>query len=88
MVAGMAVGGEAIDLSCATHAVFAELDWTPLVVYQARMRTFSPARPDVVIYLHSDTQVERRLLDVLGVNEHLADRIGLGIEDVAKAVLG
>jgi SWI/SNF-related matrix-associated actin-dependent regulator 1 of chromatin subfamily A len=88
MVVGIAVGGTAIDLSCSDYAVFAEFDWMPANMQQALMRTFSPARPHVVILLYADVDVERKLVDALGVKEGFASAVGLGFEEIAKAVLG
>jgi SWI/SNF-related matrix-associated actin-dependent regulator 1 of chromatin subfamily A len=88
MVAGIAVGGVAIDLSCATHAVFAELEWIPAMVYQAEMRTFHPSRPHVVTYLVADVPVEMRLIEALGAREGFQAALGLGGDEVARMVLG
>jgi hypothetical protein len=88
LVAGIAVGGVAIDWSCATHAVFAELDWTPANVQQAEMRTFSPLRPSVVVYLYVDAEIEQKLINALAVKEGFQQSIGLGLAEITRAVLG
>lgn len=87
IVIGIAVGGVAIDLSCADHAVFAELDWTPANVHQAEMRTFHPSRPHAVVYLVADIPVEMRLIEVLGVREGFQTALGLGAVEIARMVL-
>lgn len=87
MVASIAVGGVAIDLSCADYAVFAEFDWTPANMYQAEMRTFHPSRPHTVVYLYLDVSIERALVDALSVREGFNQVLGLGENDVSKAVL-
>lgn len=87
MVIGIAVGGVAIDLSCADHAVFAELDWTPANVHQAVMRTFHPSRPHAVAFLVADIPVELHLVQALGVREGFASSLGLGHEQIARMVL-
>lgn len=80
MVASLGVGSTAIDLSCATHAVFAEFDWTPAVVYQAEMRTFHPTRPMVAEYLYADVPIDAALLDTLLTKNENANDLGLGYE--------
>jgi SWI/SNF-related matrix-associated actin-dependent regulator 1 of chromatin subfamily A len=87
MIAGIAVGGVAIDLSCSDYAIFAEVDWTPANVLQAEMRTFSPTRPHVVIYLEADVPLERKLFEALGVREDMNARVGLGESEIARMVL-
>jgi hypothetical protein len=86
MIAGIAVAGVAIDLSCSDYAIFAELDWTPAMVYQAEMRTFSLARPHAVVYLYTDALVEIRLIDALGVREGFANALNLGFDQIAKLI--
>lgn len=63
LCATMAVGQVGIDLSHARLAVFAEYDWTPAVLFQAEMRTFSPNRPMTVVHVSFDHPVEQLVLD-------------------------
>lgn len=86
IIASIAVGGVAIDLSCADYAIFAEVDWIPAMVYQAERRTFSPARPDAIVYLMSDTVTETRLMESLAVKDGLASRAGFGLGDIMGEV--
>lgn len=75
LVMTMAVGQEAIDLSQARHCVFAELDWTPVVVAQAAARTYSPTLPNHVTLMTADHYVDQALADAiqkkLGVGREL-----------------
>lgn len=88
MVASIAVGGVAIDLSCSDYAIFAEFDWTPANMYQAEMRTFHPSRPHTVLYLYADIPVERNLVNALQVREGFAAAVGLGSDEITQLVLG
>jgi SWI/SNF-related matrix-associated actin-dependent regulator 1 of chromatin subfamily A len=88
MIASIAIGGVAIDLSCADYAIFAEFDWTPANMYQATMRTFHPSRPDTVLYLYADVPIERDLVDALRIREGFAGALNLGSNEITQAVLG
>jgi SWI/SNF-related matrix-associated actin-dependent regulator 1 of chromatin subfamily A len=87
MVIGMAVGGVALDASCADYAIMAELDWIPANVQQAEMRTFHPSRPHIVVYLYADVGVERKLIEALSVREGFQSALGLTGEHIARFVL-
>ena len=87
LVAGMGVGGVALDLSASDYAIFVELDWTPANVQQSEMRTFHKDRPHVIVYLHADDPVETKLIAALDVKNSFASALGLGFEDVARSVL-
>jgi SWI/SNF-related matrix-associated actin-dependent regulator 1 of chromatin subfamily A len=87
LVASMGVGGVGLDLSCSDCAIFVELDWTPAVVYQAEMRTFHKDRPHSVTYFYTDDPTESALIGVLGVKNGYAATLGLGSDDIMKAVL-
>jgi hypothetical protein len=87
MVASMGVGGVGLDLSCSDCAIFVELDWTPPVVYQAEMRTFHKDRPHSVTYFYTDDPTESKLIAALGVKNGYAATLGLGSDDIMKAVL-
>lgn len=86
MVAGITVGGVAIDLSCSDYAIFCEMDWIPANLQQAEMRTFHPSRPHVVVYLYADVPVESKLVTALGIKEGFASSLGLGFDEIAAAV--
>ncbi len=86
MVIGMAVGGVALDASCADYAIMAELDWIPANVQQAEMRTFHPSRPHVVVYLYADVSVERRLIEALSIREGFQAALGLTEAQIARFV--
>lgn len=65
LCATLAVGQVGIDLSHAVHALFAEVDWTPAVLYQAEMRTFTPDRPMYSYFFRVTHPVEQLLVDKL-----------------------
>jgi len=65
LVATLAVGQVGIDLSHASVALFVEVDWTPAVLYQAAMRTFTPDRPMELIFFRVEHPVELLLVDKL-----------------------
>lgn len=87
LVASMGVGGVGLDLSCSDYTIFVELDWTPAVVQQAEMRTFHISRPHVVVYLHADDPIERKLVETLDVKNGFASALGLSENEVRKSVL-
>jgi hypothetical protein len=87
LVASMGVGGVGLDLSCSDCAIFVELDWTPAVVYQAEMRTFHKDRPHSVTYFYTDDPTESKLIAALGAKNGYAATLGLGSDDIMKAVL-
>lgn len=63
--ATLAVGQVGIDLSHSPYALFAEVDWTPAVLYQGEMRTFTPDRLMQSFFFGVDHPVERLLVDKL-----------------------
>ena len=87
LVASMGVGGVGLDLSCSDHAIFVELDWTPANVYQAEMRTFHKDRPQSVTYFYTDDPTETKLIGALDAKNGFANALGLGSDDIMKAVL-
>lgn len=87
LIAPLAVGGVAIDLSSADVNIFVEVDWIPATNYQASMRVFKPGRPHSNVWLFLDVPVERRLLEVLGANEGCQTAAGLGYDEIANKVL-
>jgi hypothetical protein len=84
LVITIAVGQVGIDLSHARHAVFAELDFTPFVIAQSEMRTFSPLRPMTVTYIVADHDIDRRLAAALAVK--CAHGVSLGVPAADAAV--
>jgi hypothetical protein len=65
LIATLAVGQVGIDLSHAKIAAFVEIDWTPAVLYQAAMRTFTPWRAMEIIFFRVEHPVEQMLVDKL-----------------------
>lgn len=88
LVVTMAVGQVAIDLSHSKRAVFAELDYTPRVISQAEMRTFSPKRPMSVDYVAVDHVVERGLVRALREKLELAAKVGVAAAESALEIVG
>lgn len=62
LVITIGVGQVGIDLSKARHCIFAEIDYTPVVISQAAMRTFSPDHPCTETFILADHEVDRRLV--------------------------
>lgn len=88
LIVSLPVGQVGIDLSAARHAVFAELDWTPSVIAQAEMRTFSADRPMAVTYILLDHEIERNLLEAIRTKCDAADRTGLPAADTGVSAVG
>jgi hypothetical protein len=65
LIATLAVGQVGIDLSHAKVAAFVEVDWTPAVLYQAAMRTFTPDRAMTLLFFRVEHPVEQLLVDKL-----------------------
>lgn len=83
----MGAGQVGIDLTAAPQAVAAELDFTPAVVAQAEMRTFSPLRPMAITYIIIDHEIERRILDALQSKCDTAQRMGVPAAESTVGVL-
>lgn len=88
LVITLAVGQAGIDLSQADTCIFAELDFTPAVVAQAEMRTFSPSRGMSVTYVVIDHRVDRSLVAALQKKCDVASIIGTPAADAAIDVIG
>lgn len=78
LVATMAVAQVGIDLSHAHLALFAELDYTPAVLAQTEMRTFSPARPMHVSFVVANHIVDQRIVRALVSKLSAQDPFGFG----------
>lgn len=87
LVITIAVGQVGIDLSDARLAIFAEVDFTPALIAQAEMRTFSPLRPMNVRYLVADHPVERGIIDALRLKLDTGDKLGVPAAEAAIDVL-
>jgi len=90
LVSTIAVGQVGIDLSAATHAVFAELDWTPATIGQAEMRTYAPTRPMHVTYVVVDHPADRAVAEMLiakAINGHALGLpvLAAGVDVLARA---
>lgn len=83
----LSVGQVGIDLSAARHTVFAELDFTPSVVAQAEMRTFSPLRPMAATYIIIDDDIDRSILAALQDKCDVAFRMGVPAAESTIGVL-
>lgn len=93
LIATMAVAGAGIDLSHARITIFAEIDYTPLMLGQAEMRTFAPDRPMDVIFVVANHFVDQRIVRALVSKLSASDPLGVGaavdaIDALREAVLG
>ena len=93
LIATMAVAGAGIDLSHARIAVFAEIDYTPAVLGQAEMRTFSPLRAMDVLFVVANHLVDQRIVRSLVGKLSASDPLGVAaaidaIDALRDAVLG
>lgn len=84
LVLTIATGQVGIDLSHAHIAIFAEIDWTPALIYQAEMRTYAPTRAMHVTYVTADHLVERQLVNAL--SSKLASSAPLGADVAAETI--
>lgn len=87
LVMSLPIGQAGIDLSHAAQCIFAELDWTPAVIGQAEMRTFSPMRPDRVVYVVADHEIDERLAMVLAEKCEQSLLMGVPAADTAIDVI-
>jgi SWI/SNF-related matrix-associated actin-dependent regulator of chromatin subfamily A-like protein 1 len=88
LVISLTIGQVGIDLSAARHAIFAELDWTPSVVAQAEMRTFTSTRPMAATYIIVDHEIERSLLDAIHTKCEIANKLGMPAADTGVSAIG
>ena len=93
LVAGMPVAQAGIDLSHARIAIFAEIDFTPAVLGQAEMRTFSPLRGMDIIFVIANHIVDQRIVRALINKLSAANPLGVGaaveaIDALRDAVMG
>jgi hypothetical protein len=65
LIISIDVGQVGIDLSHAHHAIFVEIDWVPLRISQAEMRTFDAERPMSVDYLVLNHELDLALVAAL-----------------------
>lgn len=86
LVITLAVGQAGIDLSRSHHAIFAELDWTPAVVYQAEMRTFAPTRAMSATYVVIEHEIEHAILDAILSKADDTERMGLPPTEAARSL--
>ena len=79
LVMTMIIGQVGLDLSKAHHAIFAEVDFTPAVVAQAEMRTFSPDVPMSATYLVADHEIDRLLIASIIAKVHMGNDMGMPV---------
>jgi len=87
LVATLAVAGVGVDFSAARHAIMVETDYTPAIVSQGEMRTFSPLRPMSVTYIAADHIVDRKLVEVLCEKCRLGQQVGAAAAETALELL-
>lgn len=78
LVVTMSVAQVGIDLSHARRAIFAEIDYTPAMISQAEMRTFSPARAMNVSYVVADHFADRAIIKALTRKLDASEPVALG----------
>lgn len=83
LIVSMGVAPTGIDLSHAAHCIFAELDWTPAIIGQAAMRTFSPMRPNFETYIVAEHDIEFRLVDAIVTKLAVANVMGTPASDMS-----
>jgi hypothetical protein len=93
LVATMAVGQVAIDLSHARFAIFAEVDYIPAVIAQAEMRTFEASRAMFITFVIANHIVDQRLVRALVAKLASADPLGVAaardsIDALREALMG
>lgn len=93
LIATMSVAQVGIDLSHARVAIFAEIDYTPAILGQAEMRTFSPLRPMDVIFIVANHIVDQRIIRALVHKLSAANPLGVGaavdaIDALREAIMG
>jgi SWI/SNF-related matrix-associated actin-dependent regulator 1 of chromatin subfamily A len=87
LVVSISVGQVGIDLSHARRAIFAEIDYTPAMISQAEMRTFSPARAMNVSYIVADHFVDRKIIAALSRKLDAATPLDLGMGEGAISAI-
>ena len=85
LVVTMSVAQVGIDLSHSHRAIFAEIDYTPAMIAQAEMRTFSPARAMNVTYIVADHFVDRKIIAALARKLEAASPLGVASGEGAIA---
>lgn len=93
LIATMAVAQVGVDFSHARIAIFAEIDYTPAIIGQAEMRTFSPTRGMDVIFIVANHLVDQRIVRALVRKLSAADPLGVGaavdaIDALRDAIIG
>lgn len=88
LIITMAVGQAGIDLSHSKVAILGELDWTPAVIAQVEMRTFSPLRPMEIFFVTADHEVDLRLVEVIQAKCRTAREMGVAASEGAADLLG
>jgi hypothetical protein len=87
LVCTMAVAQVGLDFSHAHLAIFAEIDYTPAILAQAEMRTYSPLRPMNITYIVADHLVDQRIVLALTRKLSAADPLGVGAANDAISAL-
>lgn len=93
LVSTMATLQVGVDLSHASDAIFAELDWVPPVIAQTEMRTYDPKRPMCLTFVVADHVIDQRIIKALISKLGSSDPVGLGsaidaIEAIRDALHG
>lgn len=87
LIVTMAVGQVGINLAHSHRAIFAEIDYIPVVISQAEMRTFDPTRAMNVTYVVADHFVDRKIAAALATKLSAAEPINLGTGEGAISAI-
>lgn len=88
LVITMAVAQMGIDLSQASDAIMAELDYTPAVLSQTEMRTFDANKPMRVVYISAEHWVEQMCMRVLDSKLDRSTKMYVAAADTDLAAFG
>lgn len=87
LVCTMSVAQVGLDFSHAHLAIFAEIDYTPAILAQAEMRTYSPLRPMNITFIVADHFMDQRIVLALTRKLSAADPLGVGAANDAISAL-
>jgi SWI/SNF-related matrix-associated actin-dependent regulator of chromatin subfamily A-like protein 1 len=87
LVCTMAVAQVGLDFSHARLAIFAEIDYTPAILAQAEMRTFTPTRAMNVTYVVANHMIDQRIVMALTKKLDAANPLGVGVANDTISML-
>ena len=87
LVVTISVAQVGIDLSHSHRPIFAEIDYLPLMIAQAEMRTFAPTRAMNVTYVLADHYVDRKIARALTGKLEASTPLDLGAGEGAISAI-